>query len=113
MELIVRVLLEDMLAYARQARRASADKSAADLASDPDLASTVLWPLTMVGEAASKLPPTFMAAHADVAWRAAVLTRHRLVHGYRTIDFSIVRNTVLDSLPPLIAAIERLLAEEP
>ncbi len=113
MDFRTRSNLNDMLRYAAQARAALGDRTSADLESDADRASAVLWPLTLVGEAASQLPAEYREAHQEVAFRSARLTRNRLVHGYHSIRLDIVRLAVLDDLPLLIADIERLLAEEP
>jgi uncharacterized protein with HEPN domain len=67
----------------------------------------------MVGEAGYHLPDDFLLAHPDVAFRAAKSMRNRLIHGYRTIDFDIVHDTIREHLPALIADLDRLLAEEP
>lgn len=112
MDFRTRELLRDMLAFAAQATAALGERSTADLANDPDRASAVLWPLTLVGEASSQLPDDFREAHPHIAFNAAKLARNRLIHGYRTINLDIVRAAIIDSLPPLTAAIERLLAEE-
>lgn len=41
------------------------------------------------------------------------MTRHddenRLIHGYEPVDFDILWNIVRDDLPPLIAALRRIL----
>ena len=38
--------------------------------------------------------------------------RHRLVHAYFAINLNILWRTVREDLPPLIANIERILAQE-
>ena len=107
-----RILLEDMIEHAKQALAALGAHEADELAADPHLASTVLWPLTVVGEAASQLPRDFAAQNPEIAFKAAALNRNRIVHGYRTIKFDVLQRTVLEDLP-LIADLERLLQEEP
>lgn len=47
------VLVADILRYARQAGRAGAGVTAEQLEADPDRQAMVLWPLTVLGEAAS------------------------------------------------------------
>ena len=38
--------------------------------------------------------------------------RQRLVHGYHVVDLQVLWDTITDDLPPLIAELERTLAEE-
>lgn len=90
MEVATRALLEDMLLYARRALERLSS-----------------------GEAASQLPASVREQHGQIAFEAARYMRNRLVHGYHTIKLDIVIDTVRNDLPPLIIAIERLLAQEP
>ena len=64
------VLLADILRYARQAARAAAGLTAAELDADPDRQSMVLWPLIALGEA---------AAHVSEACRAEERVGSRLL----------------------------------
>jgi uncharacterized protein with HEPN domain len=38
--------------------------------------------------------------------------RHRLVHGYDTVDPDVLWSTVTEDLPALIALLERIIGEE-
>ena len=63
------VLIVDMLRFARQAARAAADVTLAQLEDDPDRQSMVLWPLTLLGEAAAHVSDAYQAATPQIAWR--------------------------------------------
>ena len=80
-----RPLLEDMLAYAREA-------------------------VEVVGEAAAQVPPRIRDALQQVPFRQAADMRNKLVHGYGQISPHILSNTVREDLPQLIAQLEEALA---
>ena len=52
-----------------------------------------------------------MSQRDDAAWREAIATRHRITHGYDVVDYDILWDTVQDDLPPLVAALEGVLAD--
>jgi uncharacterized protein with HEPN domain len=39
--------------------------------------------------------------------------RNRLIHGYDKIDFDVLWRTVTEDLPPLVAALEKIVPPEP
>ena len=53
------VLVADVLRYARQADRAAAGLTAADLEADPDRQSMVLWPFIVLVETAAHVSEAF------------------------------------------------------
>ena len=69
----------------------------------------VLWNLTVLGEAANHLPESTVEAHLDIPWSAIIGMRHRLVHGYGSIDPLIVWEVVQAAIPTLIPQLEALL----
>lgn len=65
-----------------------------------------------VGEAAGNISVERQAVLVHIPWKSIIGMRHRIVHGYATIDDSIIWHTVTDSLPPLITALEKILRDE-
>jgi len=57
--------------------------------------------IVILGEAAGRVDKAFQQAHPDVPWSSAIGMRHRLVHGYDTVDWARVWRTLHDDLPPL------------
>lgn len=56
-----------------------------------------------IGEAANRLPAEFHSRHPSVAWSNIIGMRHRLVHGYDSVDLDRVWLVVTAELRPLIA----------
>ena len=61
----------------------------------------VIRRLEILGEIASRLPETLKDRFPSVDWRAITAMRNRLIHGYFTVDLSIVWNTVQTDMPIL------------
>lgn len=55
-----------------------------------------------VGEAAYKSEPGALAGYPQVDWPRMIRMRHRLVHEYYNIRLDILRDVIVNYLPPLI-----------
>jgi uncharacterized protein with HEPN domain len=62
--------------------------------------------LEIMGEAASRVPVEARIRYPEIPWVQMVGMRNRLIHGYDAVDFDILWQTVIEDLPPLIAALE-------
>lgn len=102
------VLLADMLRYARQAARAAAGLTGADLDADPDRQSMVLWPLIALGEAAAHVSDACRLRHADIPWRRIVGLRNVLIHDYSGVDMAAVVEVAQVHVPSLIRQLEAM-----
>ena len=67
--------------------------------------------LIEIGEAVKDIDPALLATELDVPWRDVAGMRDHLAHRYFDTAHSIVRATVEEDLPPLVAAADRLLAQ--
>lgn len=56
--------------------------------------SAVLWSLTIIGEAAGRLPSDVTDAHPEVPWARMVAFRNVVVHTYEHIEAAIVWSTI-------------------
>lgn len=65
--------------------------------------------LELVGEAARRVSEGFQSAHPEVDWRAIVGQRNVLAHEYGVIDQERLYRTGMESVPRLIAVLERIL----
>lgn len=97
-----------MLDHARKAVNATRHRSRADLDGDDVLAAALERFVEIVGEAASKVTPQTRDRHSSIPWRQIVGMRHRLIHGYASVDHDVIWDVVTVDLPPLIDELERL-----
>lgn len=65
--------------------------------------------LIEIGEAVKAIDPAVLAGEPDIPWLGVAAMRNHLAHRYFDTVHSIVEATVEQGLPPLVAAVERLL----
>lgn len=63
--------------------------------------AAILQRLTVIGEAASRLPQEFRDAYPQVDWRGIVAFRNIAVHAYFSVQWDIVWATATDDVPVL------------
>jgi len=69
--------------------------------------------IQIIGEAASKLTPTFRKTHQQVPWPQIITMRHVLVHDYLGIDLGEVWAVVERDLPALKKQIRQMVKPLP
>ena len=104
-------LIVDMLRFARQAAEAGNQLTIEQLENSPILQATVLWPLTLLGEAASKVSAECRDANPDIPWRKITGLRNVLIHDYSGVDFAAVHQVLRVHVPDLIVL--QTLADDP
>ena len=104
--------LQHILDSARKAVRFTYGKSRDDLDSDELLALAITRLLEIIGEASTGVTETFRAKYPEIPWRQMSNMRNRLIHSYFDINYELVWKTAAQELPPLIAKLEKALAEE-
>lgn len=67
--------------------------------------------LIEIGEAVKGIDPVVLEAEPEIPWRDIAGMRDQLAHHYFDASHAIVRATVENDLPVLVAAVERLLDE--
>ena len=68
--------------------------------------------LLVIGETARRLLDETKARAPEIPWSAIVSLRNRIAHGYETVDHRLVWQVLIEDLPELAGAVERLLTEE-
>ena len=66
--------------------------------------------LIEIGEAVKAIDPALLAHEPDVPWIDVAAMRNHLAHRYFDTAHAIVQSTVDHDLPPLVAAVRRLLS---
>lgn len=101
--------MQHMLDHAREAVQMASGKQRSDLDHERKLELSLTRLVEIVGEAASKIDPSYRAEYPSIPWPSIVGMRQRLVHGYDVVDRQILWDTITDDLPPLIAELEGIL----
>ena len=97
---------------AREAVGYAKGRKPEDLETDRPLMHSLVRCFEIIGEAANKVSPEFRQAHPQIAWDDMIGMRNRLIHAYFEVNLNIVWRTVNEELPPLIVALEPILAAE-
>ena len=65
----------------------------------------------MIGEASKNVSETVKESHQEIPWREMAALRDRIIHGYFSLDYSIVWNVITSDIPDLKPKITALLRE--
>jgi len=107
-----RIRLQHMLDAAREALSFTLRRTRRDLDEDRLLVLGLVKAIEIIGEAAYQISEDTRAQLPGIPWEDIIGMRHRLVHAYFDINLDILWRTVQDDLPPLISALESILARE-
>ena len=75
--------------------------SETDFSLNDDIKEVVCFNLFQIGELANVLSVEFIKEYNKIPWKQIIGMRHRIVHGYDTINLEIVWNTAIESIPEL------------
>lgn len=103
--------LEHMLEQARKAQDLLTEQTLESLSSNEVLCLALVKRVEIIGEAASKVSRERREQFCEIPWHQIVRMRNRLIHGYDSIDLSIVWRTVTEEIPRLILQLEKALEE--
>ena len=104
-------ILLDIVEAIRQAIEFRGEGGQAAFVTDRKSQSAVLHQLLVVGEAVKRLSAALCQDNPDVPWTLLAKLRDRLIHGYDSVDLTIVWQTVHDDLPSLLPVLEQILAK--
>jgi len=79
---------------------------------DPRTIRAVAFEFTTIGEAAHVIPVEIQERYSDVPWGKMQGIRNVLVHEYFRLDEEILWKAVQEDIPPLIAALEKIIESE-
>jgi len=106
-----RILVADMIEYARHAQQHAAGLDEAAFQADLKTVHAVTRCVEIIGEAARAVPPEIRAHAPAVPWAQIVATRHILAHAYGRVDTAILWALLQGSLARLEIDLARLLAD--
>ena len=102
------IRIRHMLDAAREAISFMKDKQRSDLDTDRMLVLSLVKSIEIMGEAASKVTKESRDNYPEVPWLNIIAMRNRLIHVYFDIDLDRVWDTITDDLPPVIAALGKI-----
>lgn len=106
-----RVRLQHMLEAARTARVYVAGRSRQDLDRDEKLSLALQRLIEILGEAGKQVTDETRSRDPGIPWRQISAMRNRLIHAYFDVNLDILWDTIVEDLPPLEMALEKLLED--
>jgi uncharacterized protein with HEPN domain len=107
-----RLYLQDMVEAADNIAYHIADHTRERFLGDRTVGAAVLHELTVIGEAAARLPETIRDRHPEVPWAKIVAFRNLVVHEYFGLDWPIVWDTATTLVPELRDQVAHVLTAE-
>jgi uncharacterized protein with HEPN domain len=106
-----RAAILDMVQAIERAQRLTAGLDETSFLQNEQAQWAVFSQVVILGEAAGRVAKAFQQAHPDIPWSSVIAMRHRLVHGYDSVDWRRVWKALRDDLRPLLDRLRLLLPE--
>ena len=71
----------------------------------------VTTPIYNIGEQVYQLSPEFKKSHPDIPWSVGSGLRHRLVHDYDGINWSLIAGVIFEDMGPFVEQVKNTLSE--
>lgn len=84
-------------------------ESVEDFEANNDKSKAALFDLLQIGELANNLSEEFTQKMTDIPWNNVYNLRNRIVHGYASVDYEIIWETIKYNIPYLIKKLEKAL----
>lgn len=106
-----RVRVEDMLEAIDRITTYVDGMDARHFLADARTQDAVLRNLEVLGEASKRVPSHVQHRHGAIPWSRIGDMRNILVHEYHSVDPAIILDTARNDLPPLVASLRAVLAD--
>ena len=103
------ILLADILNATDACVKMVQDLSFKQFEGDLRSTSATLYQLTLIGEAASRLPQDFKSKHSEIPWRQMSDMRNVLIHHYEGVNLMLVWRTLHKDLPKIKKNVQSIL----
>jgi len=103
-----RFYVDDMIAFGEKVLAYTAGLDQQAFVANSLVYDATLRNLTMIGEAATRVPDAVRQAFPDVPWRMVIATRNRLIHAYLGIDDDTLWSIVVTDVPRLLTSLRAI-----
>jgi len=102
------LLIEDMISASEAVVSYTIGETEEAFYANKMLCDAVLYEIAVLGEAANRISRATAAQHQDIPWSFVAGMRHRVIHGYGSIDLDIVWDTATRHIPSLLPQLKAL-----
>lgn len=96
-----KLYLDDILSSIIKIEEYTKGLSYENFKNDSKTIDAVIRNLEIIGEAAGKIPESFIDMYKDIPWREMVSMRNKVIHEYFGVDIDILWQTISEDLPKL------------
>lgn len=104
-----KIRIQHMIDAADEALKFAENKTIDDFRNNRMLVLSIVKDIEIIGEAASKISPPTKERFNDIPWKDIVGMRNRLIHGYFDVDIRVIKQTVDNDIPQLLAQLKDIL----
>lgn len=104
-----KIRIQHMIDAADEALKFAENKTIDDFRNNRMLVLSIVKDIEIIGEAASKISPPTKVRFNDIPWKDIVGMRNRLIHGYFDVDIRVIKQTVDNDIPQLLAQLKDIL----
>lgn len=84
-------------------------ESAEEFKKNNEKSKAALFDLLQIGELVNNLSKEFTQEMSDIPWNNIYNLRNRIVHGYASVDYEIIWETIKNNIPYLISNLQKVL----
>jgi uncharacterized protein with HEPN domain len=103
--------LQDILEAATKARQFVKDVDLEAFRANEEKVFAVIRALEIIGEAAKNIPKSIRGRYPEIPWEDIVGMRNKVIHDYFGVDLEVIWKTLHEDLPPLQAAVAKILED--
>lgn len=103
--------LIDILVATQRILRYAVNIDRAELETNDEKLSAILYQISIMGEATKRISPAFRQQHPQIPWRDMAGMRDIIVHAYDQVDLDVVWDVITQQLIPLQDRLESLISQ--
>lgn len=100
--------LRQIIEFADEIGTLVARRTREELATNLEFRRALERCVELIGEAATRLPDQWRAAHGDIPWQQIIAMRNVMIHGYDIVESDVLWDVAASDVPKLRAALGAL-----